>query len=46
MVRAQTTLTVAGLTADPLLAERLRAGALVIVGGRYDLDTWRVDLIA
>jgi carbonic anhydrase len=46
MVRAQTKLTVARLTADPLLAERIRAGALMVVGGRYDLDTGRVDLVA
>jgi carbonic anhydrase len=46
MVRAQTTLTVAQLKADAPLADRIRAGALVIVGGRYDLDSGRVDLIA
>jgi carbonic anhydrase len=46
MVRAQTTLTVAQLKADALFTDRIRAGALVIVGGRYDLDTGRVDLIA
>jgi carbonic anhydrase len=45
-VRAQTRLTVARLTADPLLAGRIRGGALAVVGGRYDLDTGRVDLIA
>jgi carbonic anhydrase len=46
MVRAQITLTVAQLKADAPLADRIRTGALVIVGGRYDLDTGRVDLIA
>ena len=46
MVRAQTRLTVARLKHDQVLAERLRAGALAIVGARYDLDTGRVDVIA
>jgi carbonic anhydrase len=46
MVRAQTTLTVARLKADPLLTGRIRSGALAVVGGRYDLGTGRVDLIA
>jgi carbonic anhydrase len=46
MVRAQTSLTVTRLKADPLLAGRVRAGALLVVGGRYDLDSGRVDLIA
>ncbi|GAA1822837.1 carbonic anhydrase [Planosporangium flavigriseum] len=45
-VRAQVTLTVARLKADTLLAERVRTGALLVVGGRYDLDTGRVDVIA
>ena len=46
MVRAQTRLTVAQLRRDHLLAERLRTGALAVVGGRYDLDTGRVEVIA
>ncbi|HLZ38345.1 MAG TPA: carbonic anhydrase [Mycobacteriales bacterium] len=46
MVRAQTRLTVAQLRRDHLLAERLRRGALGVVGGRYDLDTGRVEVIA
>jgi carbonic anhydrase len=46
MVRAQTRLTVAQLKADALLADRVRTGALVVVGGRYDLDSGRVELIA
>jgi carbonic anhydrase len=40
MVRAQTQLTVAGLRQGKLLGDAL------IVGGRYDLDTGRVDLVA
>jgi carbonic anhydrase len=40
MVRAQTRLTVARLRQTSLLREAL------VVGGRYDLDTGRVDLIA
>jgi carbonic anhydrase len=39
-VRAQTRLTVDRLRADPLLADR------VVIGGRYDLDTGRVDVVA
>jgi carbonic anhydrase len=39
-VRAQIRLTVAQLRRDPLLTGRL------VVGGRYDLDTGRVDLVA
>jgi carbonic anhydrase len=34
------------LRRSPLLAERLQSGQLKIVGGRYDLDTGRVKLIA
>jgi carbonic anhydrase len=40
MVRAQTQLTVAQLRQSSLLRDTL------VVGGRYDLDTGRVDLIA
>jgi carbonic anhydrase len=46
VVRAQTRLTVAQLKADALLADRVRTGALLVVGGRYDLDSGRVDLTA
>ena len=34
------------LKRSPLLTERLRSGALRIVGGRYDLDTGTVTMIA
>ena len=34
------------LKRSPLLAERLKSGALKIVGGRYDLDTGTVTMIA
>jgi carbonic anhydrase len=40
MVRAQTALTVAGLRQNGLLRDTL------VIGGRYDLDTGRVDLVA
>jgi carbonic anhydrase len=40
MVRAQTRLTVAGLRQSSLLRDTL------VVGGRYDLDTGRVDVVA
>ena len=46
MVRAQTRLTVRQLMVDSLFADRIRCGELAVVGGRYDLDTGRVDLIA
>jgi carbonic anhydrase len=46
MVRAQTKLTVALLKSDPALAERVQAGELMIVGGRYSLETGRVEIIA
>lgn len=45
MVREQVRLTVAQLSAAPLLAERITAGTLAIVGGRYDLDNWKVEII-
>jgi carbonic anhydrase len=45
-VRAQTKLTVALLKRDPVLAERVHAGELMIVGGRYSLGTGRVEIIA
>jgi carbonic anhydrase len=46
MVRAQTKLTVAQLKKEPGLAEKIRAGRLMIVGGRYSLTTGRVEIIA
>jgi carbonic anhydrase len=46
MVRAQTKLTVALFKRDPVLAERVHAGELMIVGGRYGLDTGGVEIIA
>jgi carbonic anhydrase len=46
MVRAQTKLTVTLLKRDPVLAERVHAGELMIVGGRYSLDSGAVDIIA
>jgi carbonic anhydrase len=45
-VRAQTKLTVAQLKKEPGLAEKIRAGRLMIVGGRYSLKTGRVQIIA
>jgi carbonic anhydrase len=46
MVRAQTKLTVAQLKKEPDLAEKVRAGRLMIVGGRYSLTTGRVQILA
>ncbi len=46
MVRAQTKLTVAQRKNEPGLAEKIKAGRLMIVGGRYSLTTGRVELIA
>jgi carbonic anhydrase len=46
MVRAQTKLAVQALKSDPLLAGLIVTGGLVIVGGRYALDTGAVELIA
>src|SRR5712691_1664247 len=46
MVRAQVRLTVAELKADPLLAKLIAEQGLEIVGGRYDLKSGAVDLIA
>jgi carbonic anhydrase len=34
------------LKRSPLLSERLQSGQLKIVGGRYDLDTGRVSIVA
>lgn len=46
MVRAQVRLTVAALRADPLLAELVRSQGLLVVGGRYDLESGAVEIIA
>jgi carbonic anhydrase len=47
VVRANVELTVASLKAThPILYERVESGAVKIVGGRYDLETGAVDLIA
>jgi carbonic anhydrase len=46
MVRAQVRLTVADLKADPLLAGLVADHGLLIVGGRYDLESGAVDVIA
>jgi carbonic anhydrase len=46
-VRAHTELVVASLRgSEPILAHAVQDGALKIVGGRYDLASGRVDLIA
>ena len=45
-VRAQVRGVVAQLqSADPVLAERVKAGKLKVVGARYDLDTGRVEVL-
>lgn len=46
MVRAQVRLDVAALKADPLLAKLIDQQGLLIVGGRYDLKSGVVDIIA
>jgi carbonic anhydrase len=46
MVRAQVVLTVQRLRDDPLLAALIRSEGLKVVGGRYDLTTGRVEIIA
>lgn len=46
MVRAQTRLTVQRLKQDPLLRELIGRDGLMIVGGHYDLDTGRIQVIA
>jgi carbonic anhydrase len=46
MVRAQTKLAVRRLKEDHLLRELIVSDGLKIVGGRYDLDTGRVQIIA
>lgn len=45
-MRAQVMRTVTQLKADsPLLSEPVKAGKLVVVGARYDLDTGKVELL-
>jgi carbonic anhydrase len=46
MVRAQVRLAVATLNADPLLADLAKDQGLLIVGGRYDLESGAVEIIA
>jgi carbonic anhydrase len=46
MVRAQVILTVEELRRDPLLAEQIANQGLWIVGGRYDLTSGQVQIIA
>jgi carbonic anhydrase len=46
MVRAQVELTVSELKHDPLLADLIADHGLVVVGGRYDLTSGAVELIA
>jgi carbonic anhydrase len=46
MVRAQVRLTVARLKADPLIAALMRDHGLLVVGGRYDLTSGLVEMIA
>lgn len=45
-ITANIALTVAALRASqPILAQRIAAGALQVVGAHYDLDTGRVELL-
>ncbi|HXP18113.1 MAG TPA: carbonic anhydrase [Streptosporangiaceae bacterium] len=46
MIRAQVKLTVGRLKNDPLLAELIGQEGLLIVGGRYDLTSGLVEIIA
>ena len=46
VVQAQVRLTVERLKRDQPLAERIPAGTLLVVGGRYSLETGAVELIA
>ncbi len=46
MVRAQVRLDVAELKADPLIAGLIAAHGLLVVGGRYDLTSGGVEIIA
>ena len=46
MVRAQVLLDVAELKADPLIAGLIAGHGLLVVGGRYDLTSGAVEIIA
>jgi carbonic anhydrase len=46
MVRAQVELTVQELKADPLIAKLIEDKGLMVVGGRYGLESGLVELIA
>jgi carbonic anhydrase len=46
MVRAQVQLDVAELKADPLIAGLIADDGLLVVGGRYDLTSGAVEIIA
>jgi carbonic anhydrase len=46
MVRAQVRLTVRRLQNDELIAELIAKEGLLVVGGRYDLNSGRVEIIA
>lgn len=45
-VRANVELVVSRLKKSPVLAKRVRDGAVKIVGGRYDLNTGMVEITA
>ena len=46
-VRANVKMSVKNLKArSPILAKAIKAGTLKVVGGRYDLDTGTVEIIA
>ena len=46
-VRANVKMNVNNLKlASPILAEAMKAGKLKVVGGRYDLDSGKVEIIA
>jgi carbonic anhydrase len=46
MMRAQVQLTVTALREDPVLAALIAGQGLAIAGGRYDLDSGAVEIIA
>lgn len=46
MVRAQVRLDVADLKSDPLIAGQIADHGLLVVGGRYDLTSGAVEIIA
>ncbi|WP_445241161.1 carbonic anhydrase [Microcoleus vaginatus] len=46
-VRANVKMNVNNLqSSSPILAEAVKAGKLKVVGGRYDLDSGKVEIIA